>query len=563
MEHEFDQIAADPVETPVVEETTETVAAVEETPLPEPAPFELELAPGNLVVQLTLMGSEAYLFGPVPASGSAAKRLRARSFRVAALKETMAKHISDRLGVIPLFGWNDRCLLAGPAMSDWEEVLRSLQRDFDTWLFQHLHPAGVLQSFVVGAVSEGGRVPVTALEGQLQQRMRQPMDGALRIGPRWNGKAFVLPAGPTQARCSGCGAVAPARLFGDETLCDPCARDTEAGERLPNIHRAWFCPDSEADLAGPGVGLVFVEPADATRAPLALDAAYWPLLRRVPTEEGRALSFDDLANKSAGARKYLGYLLIEVDGLDKIAAGLEGDPGKFLAVSRALDQFSGEQLQNLLEGFPALFAVPSSGGALLIGPWQDVFNAAAKLKHIAGELSLSAGIALAPVSIPLQGAVADARRELHAAQRAGGVRLSVFGTVNEWRNVPALLDQAKKLASWLKQRAITAGWLESLVRLHAASKTDSAAWRPMLASTVRSGLKHGPARQWAARLLHDGGSADWEAIEFLARYASLAGSAPKAQEPAAEAEAEPEAEAPAGETPALPSDTVVGEESEM
>ena len=182
METELDQ----PPEGSLTPAEPQDQAAVEEASAPE-------VREGDLVVEGVLTGLQVYALRPVPGTGYAARRLRARTFRAAVLGEVMAQRVAQRLGLNLLVWTGCRFLLAGPAEPGWEEVLHSLQREFEAWLFQHLNPPGALECLLAGAICGDHRLPVEELEARRNGLRLQPLEGALRIGARWNeiGRAHV------------------------------------------------------------------------------------------------------------------------------------------------------------------------------------------------------------------------------------------------------------------------------------------------------------------------------------------------------------------------------------
>lgn len=469
-----------------------------------------EIRAGSLVVEGVIGGFDAYVFRPVALAGGTAPRLRARSFRVAAIGESIAQRVSERLGLRVLISTGSRFLLAGAAGSGWEETLNTLQREFDGWLFQHLQPPGMLQCWLAGAVCSDDRIPIRELEAHRAGRRLQPLEGALRIGPRWNGGAFVQAAGTNIGECSGCASVTSVHLFGDEHFCETCAADTEIGGRLPTYESAWLCEEREADIACPGGGGVrFSMPAAGGRE-LRLDQGPWPSLRRLPARD-----FAEMA----GARKLLGFARLNVDGAAAAFEALAGDPGPTLVLAHAIhDYFAGQ----VLTGFPIY---PGDDDVVLIGPWQPTLELAIELGKGFEKLSLSGGFTAVQPQSQVSAAVAQASENLDTARAAGGGRLRVFGETLEWKRAAQLLDTGRRVADWLDRRAISGPWLQRLAELRAFSNNGDSRWRARLAHLVtHTPIRHRQAREWALRLpgTVDHADSDWRWIRFLTRYASLA-----------------------------------------
>jgi CRISPR-associated protein Csm1 len=508
-----------------------------------------QVCSGNLVVEGLFTGAEAHLLSVEHGSLAALFRLKARAFRTAALREIVARRVADRLGLAVVLDSGDRFLLAGPARADWEDALHSLQREFDIWLFQHWQPAGLLRCCLTGAICNGGTLPVDALAQQRQHHKLQPLEGALRVGLRWNGRAFVQPAGPQVSRCAGCGAVTAVHLLGDESLCEQCARDTELGERIARLSRAWLCPEQDAEVAGPGLGLRFSAPADGHVPELDLDAGCWPLIRFLPAHADRTLTLAEVAAKSPGARGLLGCLRIEVDGVHEAFASAEGDAGRTVALGRALEAFFGPRLRDELNGRFRWMVPVSLGahGALLAGPWADTLDLALRLsrdfRRMANDaLSLSGGFSLVLPSLGLGLGAAEASALVAAARNAGGNRIAALGRVLEWPRAAALVHQAKKVSAWVRQRTVNVALLERLARLGTAADNGAEPWRAELASVLSATrIRNAPVRAWMSQLVTaPREQSAWPWIDLLARYALLAAGR---RQPAGEAEA-PAAEEP-------------------
>lgn len=517
--------------------------SAESEPLAEQPPA-VELHPGYLVVQGTLEGLDSFILRPVAAAGEASRRLRARSFRAALTAELMLLRVAQRLALTPLLFAGSRFVLAGPAEAGWRETLNDIQHEFDIWLLQQPQLAGEVRCLLVGEISQDGRLPWPALQQGLWRAQLQPLEGALRVGLRWNGRAFVLPAGAQYGRCAGCAVVTQVRSLGEELLCDSCARDSELGERLPAIDRGWLAADGDPELAVPGLALRFSQDGSGHEFPL--DAGKWLVLRRLPTAEGRPSSFEQLAGES----KLLGYLCAEVDDLADVFQSLEGEPSRAVQLDRALNAFFGEHLARLLEGeFPLVYPILENGsGVLLAGAWQQMLDLAVRLnrefgRQVGRELTLSAGLALARPSSSVASAAGEARERLRESVAGGGHRLTALGISVEWQHLPAALQRAKAVAVWVRNRAISGAWLNRLAGLHAASLKPGDAWRPALEALIRDvRVKPGQARVWAARLAPASPDSDWRWVPFLARYASLAVAVERREaEPQETAEAEPAA----------------------
>jgi hypothetical protein len=153
----------------------------------------------NLSVRGEIAGAADYVLRPTPASGTgAAGRLRARAFRVEALRDLVRSEAEKRC--------------QGP---NAERDLAAYQAELDQWAL---------------AECRGELVFHLAPDAKIAARRGHPLEGALVSGARWNAAAFRGSWGVSGTiQCSGCGATAADANGG---VCVRCVEDDELGGLL-------------------------------------------------------------------------------------------------------------------------------------------------------------------------------------------------------------------------------------------------------------------------------------------------------------------------------------------
>ncbi len=373
-----------------------------------------------------LAGIETYVLRPTPAAG-AAWRLRARSFRVRAFLELLARRVQAMVpGLAEIFVTGDRFLLAGSAtmakgaslegaVEGAERIVAGYQRDLDQWTLRHLR--GELMCRLAAARCDSGRLPIAALEERLAVARLRPLEGALVRGAYWNPSAFhSFAGGDGEGSCPSCGATA---VLLAET-CGLCQEDQDLAQLLPHARAAQMGAAAEAPISIPGAGMSFAENGD-----LDLDSGEWPLLRHVPGE------FDDMAGR-------LAYLSLDADGAAQAFAALAGDPEATRLLSRRLRDFFTVQARHILEAeFPKLYPVYGGGDSLLVvGPGKQALHFALRMRESFPSQSepgtISASLTVEHPQSSMRSAFLNVRAALGRAKQEGGGRISICGTTRTW-----------------------------------------------------------------------------------------------------------------------------------
>jgi CRISPR-associated protein Csm1 len=414
-----------------------------------------------------LHGIQNHVLAVKEGQGGLAKRLRARSFQVAAYAESMALDLLCRLNLpltqrlmqaggkfTLLWPYNDRAL----------DVIEEARPRLARWLYQRTG-ARLTLSLAAWVVSRKGMQNFfpgnleRARRHQNRERLREARD-QLQTEGGWNEDGFLLPfkqPAPGQGLCPVCG-LRPAGDGPADRPCRDCLDEQELGGRLPEARLAVFWPTKDRGAYETPAGSFSLLPAEAVlpadaalvgaldgyplSAPASLSAAPLvsrPQVRGIPQGEGGPLEFDKLAagdeagDEKVRGRQALGCLKLDVDNLGLIFA--PGDKNRFIsrtaALSRSLEAFFSLGIKALIEAgeFRNRIYLLYAGGDDLaaLGPWNLTFDFAARLRaefrrYIGGgsELTLSAGLAVIPPHRPVTAALAEAEKLLESSKRAVG-----------------------------------------------------------------------------------------------------------------------------------------------
>src|SRR5579871_2052126 len=284
----------------------------------------------GVAIEGDFSGIQRFVLRPVPGAGGAARRLRARSFRVLALTRLAAAKVQERLapGAHLFYSAGGRFLVVSQPNADWRERLGSLQNELDEFLLTEYR--GELVFHIAGAEFGDGRIPVAQLREAMALRKLTPLVGALQGTGGWRSIDRFAFSGAGERRCQGCGSTAMVREERDEDeielLCKTCIDDRELGKEL---------------LAHPVAAL-----GRSANGPVSLLGERWriaasgelkiPVIAHAPLEKGRPADFDQLAERATG-RKYLGYLRVDADRIGEEFRKLEGDAYRTWGLSHLLD----------------------------------------------------------------------------------------------------------------------------------------------------------------------------------------------------------------------------------
>ena len=146
-------------------------------------------APGwpakGIAIEGDFSGIQRFVFRPVPGARGAARRLRARSFRVLALTRLIAETVIDRFHESRahlFYSAGGRFLVVMEPRENWASELAILQRELDHDLLNQDH--GELVFHLAGAEFEDSKIPLAILREKMNRRKQRPLEGALEDVPQ-------------------------------------------------------------------------------------------------------------------------------------------------------------------------------------------------------------------------------------------------------------------------------------------------------------------------------------------------------------------------------------------
>lgn len=505
-----------------------------------------------------ISGIQNYLFGVNDEGGGQAKRLRARSFVIQTLVETVALKVLDALGWSwdqVVFATAGKFLLLGESPKDAETVLKRVRREIEEWLVTHLR--GELRYAMAWVGRRGLSDPsfaewFDAVQNWLQRQKLQPWATVAQEEGHWNPVRLMLP--PLDTPCALCG-----RFPATETdvedgvprqICRRCKEDEAIGKKLPISKYLVITRDTakaDIELMGYGISLIRTDrlpvPPDAVAAAAGLDESAHPLTeitsdriiprqlaRHIPTnKEGMPVLFTALAERSQGDT-LLAVLKADVDdlGLFVNTTLRSQDPSKLKGFSVELDAFFSGWITQQMRDPPweSIYTVFAGGDdLLLIGPWNVVFDFLGHMQHHFAkslgtkyQLTFSAGLALTRAKQPIKFAAERAEKLLEQAKTepaqgaiAAKDQCAAFGGRWKWAEHESIVAAAKQLALWVNEGVCLRGWVQHLLRLaeerHKGDLRTTARLAYFIARNVPiSGFSSGNRkvlRYWLEQILDD------------------------------------------------------------
>jgi len=211
------------------------------------------------------------------------------------------------------------------------------------------------------------------------------------------------------------------------------------------------------------------------------------LANRVPSDEnGKILEFEEIANKSQGAKK-IGILKMDVDHLGlilKIGFSYKQHSDRTISriatMSRMIDIFFSGYIHKICEKFPDIYITYSGGDDLfLVGPWSDIPHLAKRIYEDFREytcknpdITLSAGIFICDPKFPIKRFAPLVSEELNNSKSKGRDRITIFGESASWHHdnneisFAELIEFGSELYGYLNQRKIARGFLHELLQIY-------------------------------------------------------------------------------------------------
>jgi CRISPR-associated protein Csm1 len=493
---------------------------------------------GQILVACDFSGIQNYVLNVSTAGGGQARRLRARSFYVQAATEVVAWR------VLQAFGQDWRALLTSgggqftlrvPGGPEVSTKLSELRASLE----------GLLYSETLGELGLNLAWGTTLEEAlaRKQQQKRRPWDSTLTAPDGWRIEMMTL--ADLGDPCEICGHQKAIRTRDDDgegvLVCSRCDGDTEIGKRLTQMDSI-FLGVSEGAFSILDCTVAFgvdkSAPATGVRVPRSFR-------RHVPTDGARPLTFEQLASLATGDN-LLAVLKADADNMgvqvSEIAqqdASLE----KVKQFSADLDHFFSEEVQRKLEEprWKTIYTVYSGGDdLLLIGPWNIVLDFASVVRESFAQgpgrtysnLTLSAGIALAPFRLPMRHAAERADSLLENQAKAGPKNrcATTLGSAWDWGRHDAVVREGKLIAGWISGSVVGRALIHRLLGIAASSDPKkSALWAYQVGRNFPSANDRSPEKQelrkWGIRVLEhslEGNQGALDEVQAALRYALIA-----------------------------------------
>lgn len=443
-----------------------------------------------LLLAADFSGIQNYIFTVARTNNKGvAKRLRARSFLVDVMIQSLAYQICDEMqvpygNILMLTGGKFYLLL--PNQPETMEKLHSISKCLENDLFKRFYGEISVNLAWVTFGDEGlinYSATITELSRRLRREKSRAFSSALTDGTGWCEERFILTNDLAGKRsCPSCGR----RLMDvGQEVCPACRLQEQLGGKLANAETLWFSKEdgefqlwensfisfSRSQAKGP---LLRVEQLNLwdispkmTRFPLAVRL----MANHLPkAESGEPLTFSDIAALSSGSR-HLAVLKADVDNLGYLFAdGMRdetrhhGTISRVSTLSRLLEMFFSGYISLLLKTeYPNVYSVFSGGDDLfLIGPW-DVMPAMAlkiqkKFKEFVGNnscVTLSAAVYTADPKNNIALLAEESEHELKQVknsspkalypEKEGRNGVSFLGDILSWEDLDKQLDIIEKL----------------------------------------------------------------------------------------------------------------------
>ena len=478
----------------------------------------------GVAIEGDFAGIQTYVLRPVPGARGAAKRLRARSFRVAETTKQIAESVCSEFKVLnPFYVAGGRFLTCVPFDEKWEQKLAGLQAQIDRDLFQRF--GGEVAFHLAGAKFEGGTVPTEQLFEQHRRRRARPLEHVLLSEGGWREDQFFAAAGAGWGKCPACLRTASRfHRVEDQEICEDCFSDTELGTRLSHWR---FDPGK-----GPRIGRDEV-------------------VHYFPRVGGEPASFEDLVKQSAG-KQWLGHLRIDADHIGRTFRALEGNPSRIWGLSQMLHTFFCQRLQQIVERtYTSIYPVYGGGDDLyVIGPWDQVLGLAVKLSEefrkltADNPLAFSAGVSLSKPHQHILTKSDEAAEALRRAKDQGRNRICALGSVTDWTEFRKILRRAGDVLRWYgagilpdalaggvapsaSRRHFRSAFLQDILQLsQAKGDVERGQWKPLLHHQFKRNVRHPDlyCEQWVESLL--AGGDEWRRAPAVVRYVLLAAPRP-------------------------------------
>ncbi len=453
-----------------------------------------------------ISGIQDYLFDVAADGGSQAKRLRARSFFIQILTETLALRTARAFKLdfkqSLVFCNAGKFVLEDANISEdsVKEVQSKLLRDINGELLKDT-AARLSFSLVVS------NLEANSIEADFNEAMRklnfakkQTWASAVTANGIWQTSDLILQS--LNIPCDLCRQEKSIKdVINDDNpeivrkSCQTCLTMREIGQNLTQQNKTWIIlaqngnrtfnigswsfdfaekPSSNSDEFS-----ISLDGSAGSQPKLDEKILSRRLVRSIPkNSHGRPIEFINLAKKAKGDA-LLGLLKMDADSLgayinklNKKAKSLD-DLKEF---SRKLDDFFAVTLTEELEHSDIYTVFAGGDDLMLVGAWNEVFDFAGKIqKEFAktfGEenLTISGGLAIFKPKMPIKYVAAEAEELLHKAKETeingeNRNQFAAFGQVWKWKDHEEITNSANQIIGWIEEGKFQRGWLNTLLRL--------------------------------------------------------------------------------------------------
>lgn len=454
-----------------------------------------------------ISGIQDYLFDVAAEGGAQAKRLRARSFFMQVLTETLALRTAEAFGLklknsLVFCNAGKFALQAENITGDvTEETRQNLSSEINRELLRNTR-AHLSFSLVVS------RLEMNSIEADYNEAMlklnfakKQAWADAVTINGAWKTSDLVLES--IYIPCDLCRQEKFYKEIPDDDdpdlmrkICLTCQTMRDIGKDLTGPRKNWviLSPDeSNYKFKAGSWSFNFAEnfSKENSEYSISLNGSVNSeqekderilsrhLVRSIPKrEKGKPLEFMELAKGAKGA-ELLGLLKMDADSLGKHISELNKE-AKSLAdlkrFSKRLDNFFAETLTGKLEHSNIYTIFAGGDDLMLVGAWNEVFDFAGEIqKAFASEfsrenLTISGGLAIFKPKTPIKNVSVEAEELLQKAKDTeidgeNRNQFAAFGQIWKWKHHEAIIKQANDIIRWIDEGKFQRGWVSALLRL--------------------------------------------------------------------------------------------------
>ncbi|MEM5947009.1 type III-A CRISPR-associated protein Cas10/Csm1 [Spirochaetia bacterium 38H-sp] len=439
-----------------------------------------------------ISGIQNYLFD-LKDTEKSTKILRARSFEIRAVTDSIAKYILDefnlnRFCIISTAG--GRFTLVLPNHNDAKTTLEKIKQEIDVFFIEkHLGKIALCISDIQECsyndfmINSSNNTDFKNTFSLLQKKSYISKQQKLHRGLKKKGHIIEDYYNEINSAANVCKMCDVKPIKKEENHCVDCSTLIKIGGALPkakyiklkdgNIQlfrdKIEFYSDEKNNLSLSGMLSVntYKEGRGIIRLPYT-----------VPVDGKEALDFSEIAEKAEGV-KYLAIFKADLDNLGLIfSEGLNNNLSisRYASLSRMLDFFFSVRVRELIETKEewknAIYCVYSGGDDLcLIGAWDKVLNFCIELqedfkKYVGNNenLTISGGIAFIHQGLPIARMTRKAEEELEKSKDTENKnKITIIDITATWEDFSSFIKLGKDMKNWIKKELISARFIYRLL----------------------------------------------------------------------------------------------------